>query len=480
MIHSRSVYTVLFVGLVLSLTTAGWIHQLENERIEAQFIATAKEKINNVNRQIIEGFSVLDYVRFVVEEADDSSNDSINRIFERIHTQSPLLEGIAWARLENRDNQLSLPISMVEPRQRYADWLGSDLAQIPDFLETARPVLTGAQLTQVVSVQDRQGNENQLTLSRTHSIKQGTLGLIIASLNIPALLEDAIGQVELTGSSIEITLESVNLGQRSFRWPADEQPLYASRLIFQTTLENPANIVLRVRVLPLQRFYDERQSSSAWLVAACGVTLTLLVAMYLGSQVQLRRELEKLSVTDALTNIANRRHFDQTLAREWQSARRSQQPLSLLLIDIDYFKRYNDHYGHDAGDACLSAVAKVLSGVISRPRDLLARLGGEEFVVILPETDHGAEELAERCRQAIEQAAIPHAAAEGRGYLSLSIGWASLRVKAHQSSDLLLRMADEALYQAKDQGRNCVRGYTGVEQRAAKPVPPGSSDNSHS
>ena len=458
MTHSRSVYTVLFVGVLLSIAAGSWIYQLENDRIEAQFIATAKEKIGAVNRQIIQGFAVLDYMRFVVEESGNVSADSIKRIFERLHQQSPLLEGIAWARLENHDNQISLPIVMVEPRERYVDWFGSDLALIPDFLETAKPVLTGVQQTQVVSVKDSLGNENQLTLTRTHSAKEGSFGLILASLNIPALLEDAIGRISLTGASIEVTLESVNLGRRSFRWPAEEAPVEQTHLLYQAELDNPANITLQARVLPLQRFFDERHSHTAWLVTACGIAITLLIALHLNSQVRLRRELEKLSVTDALTNIANRRHFDQTLAREWQAARRSQEPIALLMMDIDYFKRYNDHYGHDAGDQCLASVARILNQQVARPRDLLARLGGEEFAVILPHTDQGADDLAERCRLAIERAQIPHEAAEERRFLSLSIGWASLRVKAHHSPDMLLRMADEALYRAKDRGRNRVEG----------------------
>nr|WP_274608864.1 diguanylate cyclase [Lamprobacter modestohalophilus] len=168
--------------------------------------------------------------------------------------------------------------------------------------------------------------------------------------------------------------------------------------------------------------------------------------------------LEKLSRQDALTEIPNRRHFNERAKLEWQRAQRVGLPLSLIMIDIDYFKKYNDHYGHADGDACLKQVARALKACVERPLDLVARYGGEEFVALLPETDRsGAGHLAEQMRAAVEALSIPHADSSVAGVVTLSVGVATHKdgnAKANLSQ--LQACADQALYRAKHQGRNRV------------------------
>ncbi|OLP18868.1 hypothetical protein BST81_08090 [Leptolyngbya sp. 'hensonii'] len=167
------------------------------------------------------------------------------------------------------------------------------------------------------------------------------------------------------------------------------------------------------------------------------------------------RELLRLATMDGLTQVANRRYFDQQLQQEWQRLGREQQFLSLILFDVDYFKRYNDYYGHQAGDACLVQVAQAAQAGVNRPADLIARYGGEEFVMILPHTDQpGAIAIAERIQQAIRARAIPHAKSEVSSIVSVSLGIASLMPTPHQSPDVLIALADQALYAAKQQGRD--------------------------
>jgi len=170
----------------------------------------------------------------------------------------------------------------------------------------------------------------------------------------------------------------------------------------------------------------------------------------------LNQQLEHMSTTDALTGLANRRQFDAVLAGEWSRAVRHGQPLALGVIDLDWFKQYNDNYGHQAGDECLKQVAAALAKTISRSSDLVARYGGEEFVFIAPETNReNALYLAESVRRAIEQLALPHAFSD-YGHLTLSIGVASCIPKRDELPEALLRTADAMLYQAKAQGRNRV------------------------
>ena len=171
--------------------------------------------------------------------------------------------------------------------------------------------------------------------------------------------------------------------------------------------------------------------------------------------------LEELSLIDPLTQIPNRRRMDENLESEWKKALRGGRPLSILMIDIDYFKGYNDHYGHGAGDECLCRVAEVLSDGVSRSGDMVARYGGEEFAVILPETDlQSALLIAERLRQLVLGLNLPHAASRLGTRVTVSIGCATMDTATSitRATDLLQK-ADSMLYQAKKMGRN--RVYAG-------------------
>ncbi len=169
------------------------------------------------------------------------------------------------------------------------------------------------------------------------------------------------------------------------------------------------------------------------------------------------RELFRLAALDGLTKIANRRRFDEYLEMQWNKHIDEQIPLSLILMDIDYFKQYNDYYGHQAGDDCLVRVAQTISSVNQRPTDLAARYGGEEFVVILPNTNiEAAFAIAESTRQAILSLSIPHSRSEVNPYITLSLGVVALIPSQARNLTELIALADAALYKAKSQGRNRV------------------------
>lgn len=168
-------------------------------------------------------------------------------------------------------------------------------------------------------------------------------------------------------------------------------------------------------------------------------------------------ELEKLSSLDGLTGIANRRRFDETLKKEWQRNMRNGKMVSLIMIDIDFFKLYNDHYGHQGGDDCLKTVAAVLQKALHRESDVVARYGGEEFAAILPETDSaGAVALAEHMRTLIQELEIPHSKSKVADHISISLGTATLIPERDSQPDSLIAIADQALYKAKKNGRNRV------------------------
>lgn len=168
--------------------------------------------------------------------------------------------------------------------------------------------------------------------------------------------------------------------------------------------------------------------------------------------------LESLALIDALTLIPNRRRFNEALETEWKHAIRDETPISLVMIDIDYFKHYNDHYGHGAGDICLLKVATTLANCLVRPGDLIARYGGEEFVAILPDTNQsGALQVAERFRDHIEKLGLDHESSGVNSVITISVGVSTqLKIPEYFLPRMLNDAADHALYRAKHEGRNRV------------------------
>ncbi len=168
------------------------------------------------------------------------------------------------------------------------------------------------------------------------------------------------------------------------------------------------------------------------------------------------KTLLHLSLFDQLTELANRRHFDETLDKQFKLAKREKKPLSVIICDIDFFKRYNDTYGHQKGDQCLTAVAKALQDSTSRPTDLACRYGGEEFTFVLPDTNlNGAKVFAEKVRNAVAALSIEHTGSTIAPFVTLSLGVAMYNGQ-FKNGDEITQAADEALYRAKENGRNRV------------------------
>jgi len=201
-----------------------------------------------------------------------------------------------------------------------------------------------------------------------------------------------------------------------------------------------SEMVLKAKVNAMRRLVEMQR-------ALVDVTQELNVA---------NKELERLSTTDGLTGLANRRFFDDLSVREWRRCERMKKPMALVMVDVDHFKKYNDTYGHQGGDQCLRAVAAQVARAAPRASDLAARYGGEEFVLVLGETTvDGAKWVANNIRQHVADLNMPHSASS-IGHVSVSCGVASLLPLEDMPFDILLKVADEALYKAKEQGRNRV------------------------
>lgn len=190
----------------------------------------------------------------------------------------------------------------------------------------------------------------------------------------------------------------------------------------------------------------------------------VIVKARIRTHIQLKRKtdlLDRMALLDGLTEIPNRRCFDITLKKEIRRAARNGSFLSLVLMDIDFFKKYNDQYGHVAGDVCLRRVAKAVEGVLNRASDCVARYGGEEFAMILPGSDmQGAMHIAEEVRCAVAELNIQHAGSDVAEYVSLSLGVVTISDDQKMSPLELIKAADASLYQAKENGRNRISYHT--------------------
>ena len=209
-----------------------------------------------------------------------------------------------------------------------------------------------------------------------------------------------------------------------------------------------------------------------WLLLSNALGFTAANALQRSQRVQYAQSLvlQQLLSTDALTGIANRRRFDAVLDREWRRMARVRMPLSLLMIDVDHFKAFNDHCGHQRGDDCLRQVARILVNAVGRPGDLVARYGGEEFVCLLPAIDEaGARAVADRLLRAVRAAAVAHPRSP-LGQLTISIGVATT-AEFGGGPDALVALADRLLYAAKDVGRDCFTSGALGQRPALHPAP---------
>jgi diguanylate cyclase (GGDEF)-like protein/PAS domain S-box-containing protein len=219
-----------------------------------------------------------------------------------------------------------------------------------------------------------------------------------------------------------------------------------------TYLRGRKVLVLQVSDVTKQKMNERELRKMRWQLKDTVERLTVTNRALADSHIR----MEELSNTDQLTGLPNRRIFEEFLEHEWKRSLRTRSPISALLIDIDFFKQYNDHYGHEQGDQCLKHVAAVLNKGIGRTADLLSRFGGEEFIVVLPETNpDGAVIVGNRLIEALNRSNYPHVKSQ-MGIVTVSIGAATCIAEPGEESHTIVKLADMALYRAKEQGRNRV------------------------
>ncbi|HNN86370.1 MAG: diguanylate cyclase [Pseudomonadales bacterium] len=232
------------------------------------------------------------------------------------------------------------------------------------------------------------------------------------------------------------------------------------RFVYSKQLSPIADLQWFLVGTPSKSYFSSHRTLFPYMLGVGILLFSLMIEAYLRVLRRMDNELQDAALMDGLTRIPNRRRFFEMVHKEWPRAQRFFRPLTIILCDVDNFKKYNDVYGHVRGDRCLHDVAQALHKSVHRPGDMAARYGGEEFAIILPETTlEAAREVAEKCRQAVQDLGIEHAANANFGVVTISIGVACVVPEDALHYGDLIEMADQALYESKERGRNCVSLY---------------------
>ena len=464
------------------LALEGWRDWTERQQefagIQAEMLNLAK----SLTQHVEDTFELADAILVdVVDrlETGGASPDTIAHMDEFLAERIQTLRRFKWLTVYGEDGRL---LSSSLPGHRYkVDTSTQDFfahhRTSPDRKWFSGPL-----------IRDPLGSDWVLTLSRRFDKPDGSFGGVV-QVSIPPLYFSSFFSRFDVGSQGTITLFQAN-GTLVSRYPYIERAIGTDHVhqpwfrdgVASGTYEyvSPVDGVDRVSGYQRNHIFpvgvlsavgrDEALAdwNREFASRAVGVALLILMIGYLGWNLagQLKRrekaeaELAVLATTDGLTALANRRTFDKVLETEWLRAARDGTPLSLLLIDLDRFKSFNDNYGHQAGDECLQAVAGILMKAMKRSGDLVARYGGEEIAVLLPATDGvGAAAVAEDIRSQVEALAVSHEANAPSGVLTISIGSATLKPALEMfraDPKILVALADQALYRAKLDGRNRV------------------------
>jgi len=419
-------------------------------------------RVSNHERELYENIRQQEYPEFEITER---------------HKQDTMI------RAQNRTEYY--PVYYVEPLAGNETAFGFDLASNTSRLETLKfsrdtgKILATASVT---LVQEKSNQKGFLTfLPVYHGLfntvaerRDNISGFILGVYRIGDIFNKSILHTSAMGINMSLEDETVSVTGdilHVHRSSADEK--LQTDLEYYKQLPEFAGRKWSIVATPTDGYISERRSILPYVIFGSGLILVIFVSIYLHMISQrsivvkqlvqkktrelseANEKLRQISLTDGLTGIANRRSYDDYLEKEWMRAMREKTSITIIMIDIDHFKLFNDHYGHSVGDKCLKKIAQTLNSHFKRPADLVARYGGEEFSIILPNTDD-AFDIANNCRAAVEALHIFHEHSDISNVVTISVGVSSTIPTGKSGPYELVNNADKALYRAKESGRNTV------------------------
>lgn len=431
------------------------------------------------------GIQALEWIPRVTQSERLLHESKIRKYFPGYMISERHKQGV-MAKAEEREEYF--PVYYVEPLDGNEAALGFDLASNPRRLQAllnARDKGLAQATASITLVQEREKkkgfliflpiyNGNSTTIEQR---REELVGFVLGVFNVGDIfISSALSKI-VQGIDMAVVDNTFSNEPEILFTYQSHAGLIQKEISYRKELPEIWGRKWLITASPTSSYTAVRQSIYPQLTFTAGIVLTILIVLYI--KILARREisikrivrektkalkeannkLSELSRTDALTGIANRRVMDEFLNREWSRAIRNKSKISFILIDIDYFKNYNDNYGHPSGDECLRKVAKKINSLVNRPGDLMARYGGEEFAIILSDT-RNAEMIAGSSRESIEHLQIPHNFSEVSNYVTISVGICTVIPEVGSDSSLIISTADKALYKAKQNGRNKVeKGY---------------------
>ncbi len=489
---------VISTGIFLS-SISGWLlEQAEKKAIINEFRKDVNERAASIYRQVTINFEALRSLGILFNGDTVPEIEQFSLEAQKILYRYNDIQALEWvphiihskrAEYESRqrqefsgfeiteqkekglmvtagERQEYFPVTYIEPLIANQAALGFDLASNPTRLEalkksrdTGTPQITAC----MTLIQEKENQKGFLaflpiyegTPSSVRQRRKNLRGFVLGVYRIGDIFASSVLNNEFLGIEMILVDETIPSSHKILHtyqlsgFTAHESITYRKELpdIWGrkwTLIASPtlSYIAVRRSLLPLATFF-------------AGTIFTFLIALYIHMICQVNKKLELLSRTDALTGVANRRYFNEVLEREWLRAIRLKSFMSLIFIDVDFFKLYNDNYGHLEGDKCLKKIAEKLKSLVHRPIDLIARYGGEEFALLLPDTEE-AESLANKCQQSIMALQIPHESSKAADVVTISVGLCTVAPQKGTESSWIIDLADKALYKAKEAGRNRV------------------------
>ena len=507
--------TIAALGFTLS-SYSGWLlYKVEEDSIITEFQRDVDERVSSLHRELLINFETLQSLAILFNGTAIPGHEQFRNEAQRILSRHGDIQALEWiprivqserAQYVSRirrdfpnyeiserqqqgvmvragERQEYFPVYFVEPLLGNESALGFDLASSPSRLEALEksrdrdiPQAT-ASITLVQESEKQKGFLAFLPIYRGRPLtigqrRENLVGFVLGVYRIGDIFTSSALSKKSLGIEMKLIDETLL---------AEHEMLYSHKS--RTGFPSHENISYRkdlpeiwgrkwsLIASPTINYVAHRQSIAPQVVFFIGIVFTAFIVLYFKMMSQrtftiqqkvtektielreVNEKLEFLSRSDGLTGIANRRLMDEVLDKEWLRAIRNKTNISFLLIDVDYFKTYNDNYGHLKGDACLTRIATTLENIPGRPTDLVARYGGEEFAIVLTETE-SAQTVAENCRRAVEELQIQHEFSETAEVVTISIGVCTGVPRSETNPCMIIDSADKALYKAKKTGRN--------------------------